>query len=160
MGQLNTLVSRFDRLGLTFEIILFMSRVFVYLIGIIALALVHLAQAKTSKEVPSYSEVIQSAMTKGSTEELSKFFQPELHLRIGDLEGVFNQKQAEYLIADFFSQYPPKEFLVIHNGETSDSIRYLMGNFYAGGKSFLVLVKGKRDEIGVVRISELEVISP
>jgi hypothetical protein len=117
-------------------------------------------QIKAVGDNPGYVEVIHSAMLKGSSKELSRYFQQDLHLRVGNLSGKFPKKQAEYLLSEFFNQYPPKEFEVVHNGETSEKIRFVMGYFSAEGKTFYLLVKAKRDELGSMKICELELSTP
>ena len=117
-------------------------------------------QAKSGRDIPGYVEVIHSAMLKGSSKELSKYFQQDLHLKMGGLSGEFPKTQAEYLLGEFFSRYPPKGFEVIHNGETSDKIRFIMGYFRTEEKTFSILVKAKRDELGIMKICELELIAP
>ncbi|WP_157971946.1 DUF4783 domain-containing protein [Pleomorphovibrio marinus] len=114
------------------------------------------AAACIDVEAPSYMEVLHSAFQQGSTKELAKYFHQNLQLRLGDHAGKFSKGQAEFLLSDFFKKYPPQEFEVAHNGETSDETRYILGYFSSEGKNFVFLVKGKRDEKGVLKIFELE----
>lgn len=134
-----------------------------FLIPLVALSAhfwAHDLQGKSGNDTPGYSEVVQSAMLKGSSKELSRYFQQELHLELGRICGTFPKKQAEYFLSEFFNQYPPEDFEVIHNGETSDKTRFIMGHFSAEGKTFSILVKAKLDQKGIMKICELSMSTP
>ena len=59
--------------------------------------------------------------------------------------GDYSQNQAELILRDFFRKFPPKDFEVIHKGESKENLWYLIGNYESEEADFKVLVKGKQN---------------
>jgi len=78
----------------------------------------------SSAQIPD--EIISSLKTGNST-KLAEFFNQNIELVVLESEGVSSKSQAQQVINDFFVNYPPKKFTVIHKGGEVDKF-YAIGS--------------------------------
>ncbi len=71
-------------------------------------------------------EGISKSINEGDCKELARFFNNNIELMILDNEDVYSKSQAELIMKDFFSKYPPAEFVIVHEGGRETS-RYAIG---------------------------------
>jgi len=88
----------------------------------------------SSAQIPD--EIISSLKTGNST-KLAKYFNQNVELVVLDNESVCSKSQAQQVINDFFSKYPPQKFTVIHQGGKGDS-NYAIGNLETPNGKFRV----------------------
>ena len=66
-------------------------------------------------------EGISLAFKAGNSVELAKFFNSNIELVVLSNEDLYSKTQAERIIRDFFKNYPPKKFTILHHGGKEDS---------------------------------------
>ncbi len=110
---------------------------------IVALGFIILAGYTTSAiEIPSG---IQVAFSKGDASALSSYFSSTLELTLYDKEEIYSNTQAGIILRKFFSDNPPSQFKIIHQGGKENS-KYAIGNLTSGTKSFRVTFLLKTEE--------------
>lgn len=98
----------------------------------------------TQVTAQSQDEIAQSILT-GSSKELAQYFNTTIALNMNNNPGDFSKNQAELIFRDFFRKYPPQNFEVIHQGESTEILWYFIGNYMSEEDTFKVLVKGKKE---------------
>jgi len=82
-----------------------------------------------SQEAASISVKIASAIKTGNAKELATFFQSNIELTVLENEGTYSKSQAEIILKDFFTKYPPKDFSINHNGSSKDLSQFYIGSY-------------------------------
>ncbi|MCR9249831.1 MAG: DUF4783 domain-containing protein [bacterium] len=72
---------------------------------------------------------VGTALRTGSSKELSKFFNDVIELKIDGEKENYSRTQAEVIVRNFFTKYPPKNFTKIHNGSSPDGLQYVLGKY-------------------------------
>ncbi|MEX2591627.1 MAG: DUF4783 domain-containing protein [Anditalea sp.] len=104
---------------------------------------------------PSTDEIAQ-AIQSGSSRKLAEHFNNTIALKINNPSSDYSKNQAELIFRDFFKKFPPKNFQILHQGESSENLWYLIGNYLSEEADFKVLVKGKWEN-GIVSIYSIEI---
>ena len=73
-------------------------------------------------------ENIGNAIKMGSAEEISRYFNTNVDLTIGNQEEVYSRVQAEQILKDFFVKNTPRSFTLIHQGLSKEGAKYAIGN--------------------------------
>ena len=102
-----------------------------YITGIALLCITMLAHAG---DLPG--EIV-NAISSGNAVALSKYFNNTVELTIFDKEGVYSNTQAEMILKDFFTQYPPAQFKILHQGG-KESSKYAIGSLTSKGKTYRI----------------------
>ena len=91
---------------------------------------------------------ISIALTSGSAKELSNFFNEVVELKIDGQKENYSKKQAEVIMKNFFSKYPPIRFSKIHNGSSPEGLLYVLGKYShkEGSHRVYMLIKKMNDE--------------
>lgn len=99
----------------------------------------------SATEIPSG---ILTAFSKGDASALSSYFSSTVELTINEKEEIYSSTQAEIILRKFFSDNPPTQFKIIHQGGKENS-KYAIGNLFSGSKSFRItfLLKTEGDKI-------------
>lgn len=101
---------------------------------ILFLAGIFLAGSKTyAQEVTSK---IAASIRSGNAKELSIYFNQSLDLSAPGSEGTFSKAQAEMIIKNFFTKYPPSSYSQNHQGKSNDGSHYAIGVYKSGNTSF------------------------
>ncbi len=95
-----------------------------------------------------YGAKISNLINKSNTKELAQYFNSTIQLVLPGDEGRYSRVQAEFIIKDFFNNYPPKSFNINHQGLSSDGSEYYIGDYKSGKKTFRTyfLVKKINDQ--------------
>lgn len=72
---------------------------------------------------------ISIALSSGSAKELTNFFNDVVELKIDGQKENYSKKQAEVIMKNFFSKYPPLRFSKIHNGSSPEGLLYVLGKY-------------------------------
>lgn len=91
--------------------------------------------------IPNLYEVndkISDAIRSGDASKLAECFAPTIQLSVPGKKGDFSRTQAEVIMRDFFSQYPPSSFTVNSEGKTSGTNFYTLGAYVSGSVRFKV----------------------
>jgi hypothetical protein len=79
---------------------------------------------------------IARLIKNGNSSELAKHFNVTLQLTLPGNEGRYSRTQAELIIREFFSKYPPKSFDISHQGSSSDGSKYYIGVYKSNKTTF------------------------
>lgn len=75
------------------------------------------------------------ATQEGDAVGLAESFNSNIELILPSKSGVFSKSQAEYVMADFFKQYPSASFNVIHQGQR-ESASFTIGKYSSANGTF------------------------
>ncbi|MCF6356631.1 MAG: DUF4783 domain-containing protein [Draconibacterium sp.] len=112
------------------------------------------ASLNSSAQIPD--EIILSLQT-GNAKVLSDYFNDNVELVVLDNDNVYSKSQAKQIVSNFFSNFTPESFSVIHQGGKEDS-KYVIGNLKTNNGSFRIyfLLKSNngKDYIHQLRIEK------
>ncbi len=109
-------------------------------------------QSNTDQDVfTPIGKYIQS----GDYEKLSAWFADNLELNILGAINNCTRNQARLIIKNFFTNYTPKKFTIIHKSGKAP-MKYAVGSLTAGGEKFRVILYVKTTD-GVNSIQQLKV---
>lgn len=93
---------------------------------------------------------IVTAFKTGNYRELGRRFNNSVELVVLENENVYSKTQAEIIIKDFFSKYPPVGFVVRHE-ESREGLCYAIGRLTTKQGSFrvVILLKTKGEELTI-----------
>ncbi|HET6244023.1 MAG: DUF4783 domain-containing protein [Bacteroidetes bacterium] len=84
------------------------------------------------------SEAIAQAFKSGNAKELSKYFSPNVELKVFNKEDVYSKTQAEIIVKDFFTKNPPKNYVEVHNGTSKAGAQYIIGQLTTANGTFRI----------------------
>lgn len=82
---------------------------------------------------------VTKAIQKGSSSELSTYFNPTVELEILEEDNIYSKAQAELLLKDFFNRNKPTSFKINHQG-TKAATSFAIGNLVTSTGSFRVSI--------------------
>ena len=91
------------------------------------LVLCSLASAN-AQDVAAAVKGIEKAIAANDAPQLAKYMANEVEITINSKEEVFPKKQAEFVVKEFFMNYPVSNFRIIHEGNSSDT-HYAVGEY-------------------------------
>jgi hypothetical protein len=100
-----------------------------------------------SQRTSAQSDVIDNvrvAIKTGSSKELAKYFGSTVELNFDGEKSSYSKSQAEFVLRDFFKNYPPSDFEYIHQGASKQGLKYVIGNYSITGGSFRIWVLFKK----------------
>lgn len=95
-----------------------------------------------------------NAFKEGSADKIARFFSENVDLSIDGKEDLYSKSQAEQILKNFFAAHEPKDFKIIHKGNSGHS-EYFIGELTAD-KSFKVTLNSKNVG-GVQKITSLTI---
>ncbi len=87
---------------------------------------------------------VRVAMKTGSSKELAKYFGSTVELNFDGEKSSYSKSQAEFVLRDFFKNYPPSDFEYIHQGASKQGLKYVIGKYSITGGSFRIWVLFKK----------------
>jgi len=93
-----------------------------------------LVQAQEQMRIPP--EII-TAFRTGNATDMSRYLNSTCQIMLLGKEDFYKKNVAETILKDFFSTYRPREFIVKHQGGTSDA-QYAIGNLRTEKVNFRV----------------------
>ncbi|MEQ6121704.1 DUF4783 domain-containing protein [Reichenbachiella sp. MALMAid0571] len=88
----------------------------------------------------STTDNVAIALKTGSSRELIKYFNTVTELKVEDKGANYSKAQAESIIKDFFTKYPPQNFTYIHKGSSPEGLKYNIGRYTSDQGSFRVVM--------------------
>jgi hypothetical protein len=82
-------------------------------------------------------ESVLMGLKTGNAQELSKNFSDNIELVVLDNDNVYSKAHARQIVADFFEDYPPQDFTLIHQGG-KENTSYAIGNLHVQNEKFRV----------------------
>ena len=80
---------------------------------------------------------ISMAFKTGNAPELSKYLNSTIQILLLGKEDFYKKNVAETILRDFFKEYKVKDFVVRHQGSSTDAL-YAIGNLNTGKGNFRV----------------------
>lgn len=103
------------------------------------------------------SERIAAAIKSGNARALAHFFHSTIDLTVLQNDGVYSKAQAEGIIRDFFSNNPPSNFRINHQGSSRDASQYYIGTYSSSGKGNFRVYFLLKSHSGRMLIQNLEI---
>ena len=86
---------------------------------------------------------VKGALNTGSSKELVKYLDKASDIDIEGEKSTFSKTQAEVVLKDFFQNYPPTSFQIIHQGASKAGSPYVIGQYSHKTGSFRVWIRLK-----------------
>jgi hypothetical protein len=99
-----------------------------------------------STEIPG--EIV-SAFKSGNATQLAKYFNQTIELTLFEKEEIYSKTQAEIILRDFFSNNPPNQFQIIHQGGKETS-KFAIGSLVSGTNKYRITLLLKTVNTGVL----------
>ncbi|HOV10815.1 MAG TPA: DUF4783 domain-containing protein [Bacteroidales bacterium] len=92
------------------------------------------------------TSAVASAINAGDAKKLASYFSPSIDLTLPGTEGTYSKSQAEMIIKDFFTKYPPVSFKINQQGSSNEGSQFAVGTMISKAATFKTyfLIK-KRD---------------
>jgi len=87
---------------------------------------------------------VRVAIKTGSSKELAKYFGSTVELNFDGEKSSYSESQAEFVLRDFFKNYPPVDFEYIHQGASKQGLKYVIGKYSISGGSYRIWVLFKK----------------
>ena len=101
--------------------------------------------------------IIILSLRTGNSKVLSGYFNDNIELVVLDNDNVYSKAQAKQIVNNFFSNFTPEGFNVIHQGGKEGS-KYVIGNLKTNNGNFriyfLLKKKNGKDYIHQLRIEK------
>ena len=83
---------------------------------------------------------VRDALKSGSSRELSKYLNNTVEIIINGEQNSYSRNQAEFVLKDFLTKYPPKDFRYVHQGSSKEGVKYTIGEFVHERGQFRVVM--------------------
>lgn len=100
------------------------------------------------------SDEIISALKQGKANELVKYFDEKISIKIINQEDVLSKSQAEANLKYFFDKHTVKNFSSSHVSSSNNNAQYITGSLETSNGKFRVSILIKRNLISQLRIEE------
>lgn len=114
------------------------------------------ASAQSQVQIPN--ELLLS-LKSGNAKVLSRYFNQNVDLVVLDDQNVYSKAQAQQIVGNFFSNYPPESFLVVHDSG-KEGAKFVIGTLKTKNGSFRVYFLLKQNDgkeyIHQLRIEKLQ----
>ena len=123
------------------------------LLGAVLLVLVFCLNTKAQSQGGDVFIPIAKYIQKGDADKLSAWFAKNLEIDIFGNPTECSQTQATQIMKNFFSQYTPKSFVIIHKSG-NPPMKYAIGTLKTGSENLRVtlLVRTNPDTPQILRI--------
>lgn len=98
---------------------------------------------------------IAAAIRAGDSRKLASYFNATIDLTVPGSDGTYSKSQAEMIVRNFFTQYPPASFNINQEGNSNEGSRFSIGTYVSKGKKFRTYFLIKRSG-GVSLIHQLQ----
>ncbi len=97
---------------------------------------------------------IIAAMKAGNVKQISAQFNNSIELTVPNSEGVYSKQQAEIMLKNFFTQNPPQNVVMQHQGSSAQSAKYVIAVYESEKAKFRAYIFMKDSGAGF-KIHEL-----
>ena len=97
---------------------------------------------------------ISGSIKSGNAKALSSHFDATVEVTILDTEGSYSRSQAELVVRNFFTKNEPRNFRIIHKGESGGNSKYAIGKLETSNGTFrtYIYVKNKEGKLMVQQL--------
>ncbi|MEM9328322.1 MAG: DUF4783 domain-containing protein [Bacteroidota bacterium] len=93
-------------------------------------------------------EDIGVSLRNGSARELVKFCGSSVILKMNGETATYRKAEAEEKLRTFFLNNPPEDFNYIHQGSSSEGLKYCIGKYVVNNGAFRVVLLLKQQTDG------------
>lgn len=72
---------------------------------------------------------VRDALKAGSSKELSKYLNNTVEISVDGEKASYSRNQAEFVLKDFFNNYPTRGFRYVHQGSSKEGLKYTVGTY-------------------------------
>lgn len=72
---------------------------------------------------------VRDALKAGSSREVSKYLNNTVEISIDGEKASYSRNQAEFVLKDFFNNYPARGFRYVHQGSSKEGLKYTVGTY-------------------------------
>ena len=101
-------------------------------------------------------EVVRSAFANADINAIRSLLAPSVDYAHGDEILTLGRGDAESKIRSFFIDHEPRAFNIVHEGESSNGIHYIIGNLTTDGAVFRMTIY-MDDSSGNLKIQSIEI---
>ncbi|HNW88635.1 MAG TPA: DUF4783 domain-containing protein [Bacteroidales bacterium] len=100
---------------------------------------------------------VAAAISAGDSKALASYFSPSIDLTVPGTDGTYSKSQAEMILKDFFTKYPPVTFKINQQGSSNEGSQFAIGTLSTKTATFKTyfLIK-KRDNVPLVQQLQFE----
>jgi hypothetical protein len=73
------------------------------------------------------SSAVGAALKKGDAASIASYFMPQVELTLVGKDGVYDKTQAQQMLAGFFKENPPQNFVIKHQGTSKLDDQFRIG---------------------------------
>jgi hypothetical protein len=79
---------------------------------------------------------IAAAISAGDSKKLASYFNSTVDLTIPSGDGTYSKSQAEMIVKNFFTQYPPVSFKINQQGSSNEGSQFSIGTLVTKSSKF------------------------
>ncbi len=98
---------------------------------------------------------IVAAITAGDAKKLAVYFNSTVDLTVPSGDGTYSKSQAEMIVKNFFSQYPPVSFKINQQGSSNEGAQFSIGTLLTKTAKFRTYILLKKIN-GIPLIHQLQ----
>jgi hypothetical protein len=73
------------------------------------------------------TSAVAAAIRSGDANRLASFFSASIDLTAPGVDGTYSKSQAEMIVKNFFSKYPPQSFTIKQQGSSGEGSKFAIG---------------------------------
>jgi len=123
------------------------------ILTVILMILLPVNQLFVQQEDMSIIEDIAAVITAADASKLAGYLNETVDITLPDNEGTYSKSQAELIMKDFFSKFPPDTFNINHQGSSQKGSLYAIGTYTTSALSYrnYMLLKSISGELKITQ---------
>lgn len=109
----------------------------------ILLSLVCLTYAQ---ENPDPLDPVIKALEDANAKSLATYFNVTIEMKVPDHEDTYSSSQGEMIMKDFFKRYPASSCTTVQKGNTDNTSRFAICDYFSGQTHFQVYLFLKKEQ--------------
>jgi hypothetical protein len=102
------------------------------------------------------SSAVGAALKKGDAASIASYFMPQVELTLVGKDGVYDKTQAQQMLAGFFKENPPQNFVIKHQGTSKLDDQFRIGELTTSKGLFRVTFFMKKNN-NLLQIKQLKI---
>lgn len=86
---------------------------------------------------------IKNGIKSGDAAAVARQFNQQIDLTIETKQSAYPKAQAETLLAEFFRNNPPSDFVIMHTGSSKGGLQFAIGIYTSKKINYSVLIRVK-----------------
>lgn len=102
------------------------------------------------------SSAVGAALKKGDAASIASYLMPQVELTLVGKDGVYDKAQAQQMLAGFFKENPPQNFVIKHQGTSKLDDQFRIGELTTSKGLFRVTFFMKKNN-NLLQIKQLKI---